>query len=172
MAETYQALFRRAIKKRNYERAVQVRSIEGALWRLLHRKPVDPVPGKTSADLMDIFTVAIRGQLLGNHAYISADGQTEYIKVAVKYDSDPPLCTMMPIVSCTWLDGACWHQSRIQVFPGGGTEELGIAYPFSESGVTGIDRRDLPEIYKSAYDAFKDCLEAVRRMVVENADIL
>ena len=94
-----------------------------------------------------------------SNIYIN-DSTDQRISSRMRYDAD----TYMPVLSITFNDGNCFFQMRKRFDEKANYEELGISYPYSESGVTGVPK-DMTEELKPFYDMFRTNLLLIRSVI-------
>lgn len=125
------------------------------------QKPKDPNPQKTLKSLLDGYVEAFNKEHgIGN--MVDYDGG-ETFHSAMKYQSD----NKQPVLTATYNSGdGQVQQSRKAFNPDGSKEEWGIAYPYSEIGVTGDKApNNSNNMVKNNYNKFINNQDEISRVV-------
>ena len=154
--------FNSAMDKKDYLQAKSEYDSKSLFKRILAmiggNKPKDPNAKATLNKYVESFN---REHNIGQCATYN-DGSS--FGSAMKYDSDDGY----PVLKATHYDpySGAYHQSRRKFNPNGNEEEWGIAYPYSETGVT---LKDLPQSAnddaKRQYDSFNRNREEIRNVI-------
>ena len=169
--ETYKELYRKAILKSAFERKLNEYISKPLLRRLLSRKPKDPVPGQSMEDTLYVFIMAARLELAPNGVrYREDEHESMCISMNICWTTDEKTNDGFAIVvNCRFNDGACFHEERKSIRRGS-VSELGIKYPYSECGVTGLPApADLPDWARPTEAAFRKAVDLMRELTCERA---
>lgn len=161
----YQQLFRQAAAKCAYARNLRDYNELPPLKRLFTRKPKDPVPGREKVELLDEFTrEAIRELFPGSLRGRGVSGRS--ITANIHWDDSlsfpDPDNAIAVIVRCLYNDGSCFFEENKRIFRGE-VSELGIRYPYSECGVTGLPT-DIPEEFRPTVVAFRKVVNKMKEL--------
>ena len=149
------------IKKRDYELALNAyksKSWIKRLWLLVTgRKPKDPAPGNSLGEILALvyFRLNSENNLRNriNHGYDS-------VYARIKWNDE----TKLPVVMCTICLDGCFYEERKAFNQDGSKNEWGIAYPFSECGVTGLPQR-IPDWAISTVKSYRKALSDVETLL-------
>lgn len=125
------------------------------------RKPKDPTPGKSIDELATAFTAEYnRNKGFGPKMEFD-DG---YVSTEVKYNQD----TFLPVLVITMYiyKFGCFFMERKKFNEDGRYDEWGIAYPYSECGVSGLPN-DIPASMSTMVKAYRCALNDLSSVVRE-----